>query len=761
MEEVIKLFEYAETACSKLFGTNKWWNLISASTFFLMGFLSALSFLYKLISKLLIRRSERKFIKYTQPFFSKSDVLRATSYYVLPKFQNVAPSEDEELGTNYIASAKQPLMPLFLNTVFKKEKLDEKFFLILGDTGMGKTSFLINLYIKYKSKRYLFNAANKYDIVLLPLGFSDIFEKINLIQNKSNTILLLDAFDEDLKAIDRHEERMNEIISVVSEFRFVVITCRTQFFPSEKEEPERTKYLTFGDSQKEYRFQKIYLSVFDNKDIKKYLIKRFGLYPTKRFRKAQRIAEKSPTLVVRPLLLSYINELLESETSFKFSIEIYEVLIRKWIKRESKKPGILEKYKDQTRYEKILYNFSKDLALDLYLNRNARGGYYINKDDKIPYNVEMQLEDIENEYKFTNTEWRSKSLLNRNSTGRYKFSHKSILEYFLAIHLIEKNIHFFRKFEFDGMSITKTFCEELSYKYLMSLSNSDQWEVKQFYSKEELERKVSDETVKHYDTDISNLRQVEYLYINRKLGDQEFNYKTLIFFPSLKWVYYDNGVGSKVKDTINLVNFIKFIKLNPKTKAVRCITTKTEYSYSVNKDAFYYYVMYETDSKPIPVPISKMLRDFSKSTFFKKNSIRQNHDNYRLMIQNPRIQEEIQLIRNIVSQSADFLEFINNDEILSVCNNYNIREQFVFSKSSYDNILDDENYILNSVIDVKSSIEENVIYYIFLSGLFTSFHAFESTMREVNDLVANLLLLKKINPKCNVEISAPKGQHSF
>jgi len=53
--------------------------------------------------------------------------------------------------------------------------------------------------------------------------------------------------DMDLEAIKDHQKRLNEILSKVHKFREIVMTCRTQFFPSEKEEPDRTGYFTGGE----------------------------------------------------------------------------------------------------------------------------------------------------------------------------------------------------------------------------------------------------------------------------------------------------------------------------------------------------------------------------------------------------------------------------------------------------------------------------------------------------------------------------------
>ena len=470
MELLIKIFEALEKFFKHFYGENsEIGSKISSILLLAVVISTCCRALWKSVTYLILKRDQLILNKnLTQYGYTNVDVLRATQYYIVPKYQNVSPTEDDEPGANYIASAKDKILPLFINKVFKKDKLDEKFFLILADSGMGKTSFMINLFITYKNKKGTFFSPFNYEIKLLPLGNSETFEKIKVIPNKENTILLLDAFDEDIKALDRHEERMDEIIAITKEFRFIVITCRTQFFPSDIEEPHRTKYFTFGDSSKEYKFQKIYLSAFDDNDIKKYLRKRFGLPFRPKYKKAKRIAEKSPSLVVRPLLLSYIEDLIGTKKEFETTSEIYEALIERWIEREASKSNIVQKYGSAEKYKEILYKFSENLAMNLYDNRKIRHGYYIDKNEKLPDSEQLQLSDFEVDYKFTETEKRSKSLLNRNSQGRYKFSHKSILEYFLALSLT-KDFNFYANFDFEGMSLTKRFFDEIALNSLYNL----------------------------------------------------------------------------------------------------------------------------------------------------------------------------------------------------------------------------------------------------------------------------------------------------
>lgn len=292
--------------------------------------LAILKFGWKGIQFLILQRNQRLLNRDLYPFFSDGDVKKATQFYIPTKFQNVSPSEDDEPSSKFIASAKQKIIPLFLKKVFKSAGDDNKFYLILADSGMGKTTFMINLFLSYKNQITWFGLKPHHKIELFPLGSPDALEAVAKVEDKKNTILLLDAFDEDIKAVGDYKERMKEILSVVKGFREVVITCRTQFFPSEEEVPTEAGYVkTYGDSGTEYKFQKLYLSVFDDKDIKRYLRKRFSIFKFSNRKKAKTIVEKSPNLVMRPMLLSYINDLVGKEGDFKYSYEIYEILITK------------------------------------------------------------------------------------------------------------------------------------------------------------------------------------------------------------------------------------------------------------------------------------------------------------------------------------------------------------------------------------------------------------------------------------------------
>ncbi len=442
--------------------------------------LTVVGFIYSIVkwcfSEYIYWRNKKIANKNLHPFFTIHEINEATQNYIPTKYQNVAPSKDDEPGRDHIASAKDKLLPFFLNKAFKNDSDHNKYYLLLADSGMGKTTFMLNLYLKYKQRWTWGGLRTKYDIQLFPLGHPKTDEKIKAIKDKKNTILLLDAFDEDNKAVKDYKKRMQEILDIVWEFREIVVTCRTQFFPSEAEELTRTSDFKYGPNGGRHKFQKLYISVFSDKDVKKYLGKKYNwLNPWnwKKYRKAKKIAQQSPNLVVRPMLLSHIDDLLNTDRTYDYTFQIYEELIQKWIEREARKRGVQERY-NEGEYEKALMAFSDAFTKDLILNKNLnkrKGRFAIHKDDIIAHTKGLQLfKEIEKNV-LSEGEQRSRSLLNRDAQGYYKFSHKSVLEYFYA-KLLFKDLEFRNRFTltnsegikyhpFVGMDAAKSFYKEM------------------------------------------------------------------------------------------------------------------------------------------------------------------------------------------------------------------------------------------------------------------------------------------------------------
>ena len=154
--------------------------------------------------------------------------------------------------------------------------------------------------------------------------------------------------------------------------------------------------------------------------------------------------------MVRPMLLTYIDDLIKAHQSFHRTSDIYGELVRSWIERETKRVPEAQK----VRFRQDLETFSRLVAKDLYQKRADRKGKLIIPEAEIlPLARQhgVQLEDLE---------MKSRSLLNRNADGDYKFSHKSILEYFLALQA-QEDCAFYYSLDFDVMDMARKFCDEM------------------------------------------------------------------------------------------------------------------------------------------------------------------------------------------------------------------------------------------------------------------------------------------------------------
>ncbi|MCX6579992.1 MAG: leucine-rich repeat domain-containing protein [Candidatus Aminicenantes bacterium] len=369
-----------------------------------------------------------------KPYFSREEILRAIDNYVPTQCQNVDPAAAAEPARVHAFATQEKLIPFFIKKVFR-EKKEEKYYLVLADSGMGKTTFMINLFLKYSGKRF-----KTYRIVLVPLGHPKADEKIESVEDKPRTILLLDAFDEDIKAARDYKTRMQEIIDKTLDFQTVIITSRSQFFPSDPDIPQEIGLFKFGGDKGEHRFYRLYVSPFSQGEIHRYLRRKYPLYLWFKRCKAHSIVTKSPDLMVRPMLLANIEDLLAGRKNYRYTYEIYEEMVERWIKRE--------RVKDKTELRK----FSEVIARDMYENQQARGGFFILHDQvgRFAEKYGIRLDELE---------MRSRSLLNRNAEGKYKFAHKSILEYLLSLEII-RDPDFRAGFNYDNMEQTRRFYYE-------------------------------------------------------------------------------------------------------------------------------------------------------------------------------------------------------------------------------------------------------------------------------------------------------------
>jgi hypothetical protein len=176
---------------------------------------------------------------------------------------------------------------------------------------------------------------------------------------RTKTILMLDAFDEDAKAIQNHKTRLEALLALSHKYRAVLITCRSQFFPKEEEILVDTGLMRTApaDGSKVYTLQKNYLSPFTDDQVQQYLRRRF---PWWRRPAVQDAVSRIPDLVARPLLLTYVEDLTTAR-GIQFAHQMYEIVVQRWCEREK---GFADPEK--------IREFSECLAEEIFLTRGGR-----------------------------------------------------------------------------------------------------------------------------------------------------------------------------------------------------------------------------------------------------------------------------------------------------------------------------------------------------------------------------------------------------
>lgn len=351
--------------------------------------------------------------------YDKETIQQSTKYYISPKCSNIDPAQEEEMRQALMAT-KESLFDKI--DYFIDHDSSKRHLLVLADSGTGKTSFVLNYYA-YNVRR---RGRKSQNLFLVHLGFKDADTQVRDFENKSETVIFLDALDEDTKAIEDHRMRIRDLMEICRDYKRVIITCRTQFFPNEEEMPVETGIARLGPRKAGekgvYEFWKLYLSPFDDSDIDLYLQKRFPFWRSSKRQKSKDLAYRIKSLSARPMLLAHIPDILNSDTSITQSCQLYQLMVDAWLERESSwvSKGDLREY-------------SERLSVNLYVNRERRGM------ERVPF---QDLQRLAHEWNIDLRQWQlsGRSLLNRDAQGNYKFAHRSIMEYLFVNRLLQRDI---------------------------------------------------------------------------------------------------------------------------------------------------------------------------------------------------------------------------------------------------------------------------------------------------------------------------------
>ena len=263
------------------------------------------------------------------PDFDDAAIDRATRYYILPS----CTVRDEAGEGDWGAADRVQREPLFdVMDRFLSDESSHHHLLVLAESGLGKTSFLLNYFA-----RNLRRVRKRHRIALVYLGRRDALEQLSRVSDPRRTVLFLDSLDEDPAARFDGRKRIAEIMEAAQRFQRVVVTCRTQFFTSEEEIPRDSGVIDVGPrpagQAARFEFRRVYLAPFDLEDVQKYLRRRYTFWQRKNRQKALDVARRMEDLAMRPMLLAHLPELVDAGRDFRTASDLFDEMVNAWIAR--------------------------------------------------------------------------------------------------------------------------------------------------------------------------------------------------------------------------------------------------------------------------------------------------------------------------------------------------------------------------------------------------------------------------------------------
>lgn len=341
--------------------------------------------------------------------------------YISTDFQLDTTSEDANKET------KEDILGYLYKQLFKRKGRLNKFIFILSGSGTGKTSLLLNLYLKARK----YNVSKR--VFILP--FSQRQELNELKGNFQNDILLLDGLDEDfqIRKIDRQSHAIaDEIFEQTKKFGHVIISSRNQFFRENSVISDFIEKVTIGNES--YNYQTLFLCSFTDAQVTEFLKRKYnGQKLKKAFEVVDYIGKER---LHRQLLIANIdrlfpvldnpNQIPEARTFY-----LFDALMKNWNTIEKGKVrSKINTFNDRrVKVFEQTFSFCKMLAKCFI-------------EQKRDFSEGFSFEEIQFQLSNYNFE-KGKILTNRtflilDINDRYRFPHQSIYEFFLTEYLYDK-----------------------------------------------------------------------------------------------------------------------------------------------------------------------------------------------------------------------------------------------------------------------------------------------------------------------------------
>ena len=270
-------------------------------------------------------------------FYSRNTIFRAWDHFQQPYF--FLPD-----------GLRQPVLPFFLKEVFDPKYVEYSHFLILGPSGIGKTTTLIRLFSNWK---YRINQTG-YQIRLVSFSGPNIYEYIDQIPDQSKTILLIDGLDTNLND-ETYKSRLDKLLKVSINFARIVITCQNGFLPPRVEGRTGDELVRFTGEETYQVFARVELTPWTKQTCMKYASDKLSRFSHRKKLRAHNWILSRPELFEIPGYMVWIKEALDKKTTPLYPFQIIRAAVHSLIGQAKAKSG----------NKKHIFGFLSNLALSI------------------------------------------------------------------------------------------------------------------------------------------------------------------------------------------------------------------------------------------------------------------------------------------------------------------------------------------------------------------------------------------------------------
>ncbi len=339
-------------------------------------------------------------------------------------------------------------------------------FLILGDYGCGKTTFLLNLLYRL-AENYIYGDGEYIPLFIQlrdytkAIDFENLFgnffvKKCNIYNSSYQTfeflqkckkfVILFDGFDEVAKRVnyDVKFEVFNEICKYAIGDTKIILTCRPNYFQEANEYKKliENMHLQFEPLDKTTEFLETFIEELNIEQIELYInsymdeFKKSNIdiqdvkYLIKNTHDLLDLSKRAFLLnIIIQTLPRLIEDIKTKEGDLKINAaSLYKRYVDLWLDREDSKGKTLIKKKDKL-------HFCKYLAFQMF--KEDRYSIHFSE---FPLEIKKYFSDLLDieEIDYFSQDIRSCSFLNSDGNGYFKFIHKSFMEYFVACIVCEE-----------------------------------------------------------------------------------------------------------------------------------------------------------------------------------------------------------------------------------------------------------------------------------------------------------------------------------